>query len=43
MKEFKNKQGEINQLFVMLSTKISMASDHIEYKKGKGKTSLTAL
>ena len=43
MKELKNKQGEIKQQFVMLSTKISMASDHIEYTKGKGKTSLTAL
>ena len=43
MKELKNKQGEVKQQFVMLDTKISMASDHIEYTKGKGKTSLTAL
>ena len=43
MKELKSKQGEVKQQFVMLSTKISMASDHINYTKGKGRTSLTAL
>ena len=43
MKELKNKQGEVKQQLIMLSTKITMASDHIEYTKDKGKVSLTAL
>jgi DNA repair exonuclease SbcCD ATPase subunit len=43
MKELKSNQGEVKQQLIMLSTKITMASDHIEYTKDKGKVSLTAL
>ena len=43
MKELKGNQGEVKQQLIMLSTKITMASDHIEYTKDKGKVSLTAL
>ena len=43
LKELKEKQGSIKQQFVMLDTKISMTSDHINYTKGKSRTSLKAL
>jgi DNA repair exonuclease SbcCD ATPase subunit len=43
MKELKGNQGEVKQQLIMLSTKITMASDHIEYTKDKGKVSLTVL
>ena len=43
LKDLKEKQGSIKQQFVMLDTKISMTSDHINYTKGKSRTSLKAL
>ena len=43
LKELKERQGSIKQQFVMLDTKISMTSDHINYTKGKSRTSLKAL
>ena len=43
LKELKERQGGIKQQFVMLDTKISMTSDHINYTKGKSRTSLKAL
>ena len=43
LKDLKLKQLEIVQSFKMLTTKISMTSDHINFTKDKSKTSLKAL
>ena len=43
LKDLKLRQIEIGQSFEMLTTKISMTSDHIDFTKKKSKTSLKAL
>ena len=43
LKDLKLKQIEIGQSFEMLTTKISMTSDHINFTKDKSKTSLKVL
>ena len=43
IKDMKEKQGSVKQQFVMTDTKISMASDHIQFTIEKSKQSKTAL
>ena len=43
IKDMKEKQGWAKQQFIMTDTKISMATDHIDFTKAKSRASKTAL